>query len=144
MRALIVDDSRALRKILGEMLRQAGITVTEAANGREALVRLSESRAPRCGLDRLEHARNERTGIRAGVYAPSQQYDALPIIMVTTETEIEQMSLGPGGRRQRIRDEAFQREVILDKMRILASARGLPMRKARILVVDDSVVIRSL
>ena len=37
---MVVDDSRALRRILGDMLRQFGFEVFEAGNGREGLDRL--------------------------------------------------------------------------------------------------------
>ena len=36
-KALVVDDSRAIRMILNKTLRQLGYEVQEAANGREAL-----------------------------------------------------------------------------------------------------------
>jgi two-component system chemotaxis response regulator CheY len=37
MRALVIDDSRAMRSILGRMLRELGFEVLEAGNGREAI-----------------------------------------------------------------------------------------------------------
>jgi len=36
-KALVVDDSKAVRMILGKTLRDLGFEVREAANGREAL-----------------------------------------------------------------------------------------------------------
>ena len=36
-KALVVDDSRAVRMILGRTLKELGFEVREAANGREAL-----------------------------------------------------------------------------------------------------------
>lgn len=44
-RALVVDDSRAIRKIIGRTLHGLGFAVAEAADGREGLVRLDESEA---------------------------------------------------------------------------------------------------
>ena len=41
-RILIVDDSRALRMLLGHNLRQGGYEVLEAGDGDEALVKLGE------------------------------------------------------------------------------------------------------
>lgn len=37
MRALVADDSRVFRAWMGELLRERGLDVLEAANGREAL-----------------------------------------------------------------------------------------------------------
>jgi two-component system, chemotaxis family, chemotaxis protein CheY len=36
-KALIIDDSRAIRRILGTAIRDLGFAVSEAANGKEAL-----------------------------------------------------------------------------------------------------------
>ena len=36
-RALIVDDSRTMRRILGLAIRELGFEISEAGNGREAL-----------------------------------------------------------------------------------------------------------
>ena len=47
MNILVVDDSRAMRMIVRRTLRQAGfdnINVTEAENGREALMKIQEIR----------------------------------------------------------------------------------------------------
>ena len=42
MRAMVVDDSRAMRMIIGRTLKELGFEVVEAANGREGLQRLKE------------------------------------------------------------------------------------------------------
>src|ERR1051325_4545217 len=42
MRALIVDDSKAMRLILGKTLKELGFDLSEAANGQEALARLNQ------------------------------------------------------------------------------------------------------
>ena len=44
MRALVIDDSRAVRIIIGKILREIGIEVVEAGNGREALEQLAAQR----------------------------------------------------------------------------------------------------
>jgi two-component system chemotaxis response regulator CheY len=41
MRALIVDDSKSIRMILGKTLREISFEVTEAADGQQALDRLN-------------------------------------------------------------------------------------------------------
>ena len=40
MRALVVDDSRAMRSIIGKFLKELGFEVHEAASGLEALVEI--------------------------------------------------------------------------------------------------------
>ena len=46
MRALVVDDSLAIRRIIGDMLRKLSYQVHEAAHGIEALQRLEEITVP--------------------------------------------------------------------------------------------------
>ena len=118
VRAMIVDDSRALRKILGEMLRQAGVTVIEAANGREALKKLSDTPRPDVAL--IDWNMPEMNGLELVVaLRASEEFATLPIIMVTTETEIEQMSVALAAGANEYVMKPFSADVILDKMRIL-------------------------
>jgi CheY-like chemotaxis protein len=62
-KALVVDDSRAVRMILARTLREIGFEVCEAANGREALevIEAEKNRAD-AGFGGLEHARNQWAG----------------------------------------------------------------------------------
>ncbi len=91
MRALIVDDSAVMRKVIERTLRQAGLAlveVLEASNGEEALKVLREDAASQRrlnliltdinmpvmdGLKFLEQRRNEEL-------APG-----VPVVMITTE-----------------------------------------------------------
>ena len=106
MRVLVVDDSRAIRRIVGGIMKDLGYQVTEAANGREALVSIEQFGVPDLVLvdwnmpevDGLEFVK----AVRA-----KPEYAVLPLIMVTTETEMERMARGADGRRRRIRDEAL-------------------------------------
>ena len=90
MRALIVDDSSVMRKIVERSLRQAGLeplTVVEAANGVEGLeilkgaavdLILSDINMPL--MDGLEFVRQLRAQkLAAGV----------PVVMITTESSEE-------------------------------------------------------
>ena len=84
-RALIMDDSSVMRKIVARALRQAGIdplTVLEAASGSEALEMLksqavdllvSDINIP--SMDGIEFLRQVQA-----------QYPALPVVVVTTES----------------------------------------------------------
>ena len=90
IRALIVDDSSVMRKIVERALRQAGLeslVVHEAANGAEGLdllkakpvdLILSDINMP--SMDGLEFLRQ----IRAQNLAPG-----VPVVMITTESSEE-------------------------------------------------------
>ncbi len=92
IRALIVDDSSVMRKIVERTLRQAGLeleTVLEASNGNEGLdllqkqkvdVILSDINMP--SMDGLEFLRQ----LRSRDLAPKT-----PVVMVTTEGSEEQV-----------------------------------------------------
>ena len=88
----MVDDSRATRRVISEIMKGLGYEVTEAGHGREALERLEQFGAPDVVLvdwnmpvmDGLEFIKTVR-GI--------DKYADLPLMMVTTETEMERMAL---------------------------------------------------
>lgn len=87
MRALVVDDSAVMRKVVERALRQAGLEISgvlQAANGREALdilrageavdLILSDINMPVMdGLEFLEKCKQD--GLASGV----------PVVMITTE-----------------------------------------------------------
>ena len=50
MRALVVDDSRAMRLILARVLRERGCDVVEAGDGQEALLALAAGDLPDVAL----------------------------------------------------------------------------------------------
>jgi len=118
MRALVVDDSRAMRAILRRILREFGCDVLEAGNGREGLDCLRMFGAPDLalvdwnmpemnGLDFLRAVRKERT------------YDAMRLMMVTTENEIDRVTEALGVGASEYVMKPFTREVILEKLQIL-------------------------
>ena len=102
IRALIVDDSSVMRKIIERSLRQAGIDlekVVEAGNGAEALGALRENRVDLilCDInmpvmDGLEFVRQMGTVENA---------KGVPVVMITTEGSeshvVEALSCGARG-----------------------------------------------
>src|SRR5437879_5602835 len=90
MRALVVDDSRAVRLIVGGILRELGLDVVEASHGREALARLAEN--PDVHLVLVDWNMPEMNGLDFIRRVRSQrEFDALRIMMVTSEAEQEQV-----------------------------------------------------
>ena len=91
MLALVVDDSRAVRMMLTRMLTECGFDgVAEAGHGLEALERLAEGPLPDVML--VDWNMPEMNGIeliRAVRSTPA--YRAIPVVMVTTETEASQV-----------------------------------------------------
>ena len=118
-RALVVDDSRAMRMILRKTLNELGYEVCEAGNGQEALTVLEKEGSSvslmlvdwnmpvMCGLDLVKAMRSD------------QRYAPITLIMVTTETEIEHMSQALEAGANEYVMKPFTKEVIADKLRMM-------------------------
>jgi two-component system, chemotaxis family, chemotaxis protein CheY len=118
MNALVIDDSRAMRMILGRMLRELGMEVAEAANGRLALDLLDEGLAP--GLVLVDWNMPEMTGIEfvAAVRQPPYLSTAR-IVMVTTETEVPQIAQALAAGADEYVMKPFTKESIFEKLQLL-------------------------
>jgi two-component system chemotaxis response regulator CheY len=118
--ALIVDDSRAVRVMLRKMLTDAGFAVChEAGDGLEALARLDEIGEPPAVMlvDWNMPNMNGLELIRA-VRADADRRD-VPILMVTTESEMDQMVRALAAGASEYVMKPFTRDVILDKLDLL-------------------------
>jgi two-component system, chemotaxis family, chemotaxis protein CheY len=90
MNGLIIDDSRAMRTILGKILKSLGFETAEAANGSEGLERLSNGSPPDLVL--VDWNMPEMNGLDFIKAVRSQSaLDPVRLIMVTTETEASRM-----------------------------------------------------
>ena len=120
MRALVVEDSSVIRKILRQYLQKLNMEVVEATDGEDALKRLQEMTPPDLvlvdwnmpvmnGLDFIRAVR----GIRL--------YDPLPLIMVTTNSESDYL----GTAMEAGANEYIQKPCTLDALREKLESLGL-------------------
>ena len=118
MQALVVDDSRTLRRILGGFLGQLGWAVAEAGNGREALERLKQGARPDVVL--VDWNMPEMNGLEfiQSVRADDRFRD-LPLMMVTTETEMEHMATALAAGANEYVMKPFGKEAIAEKLQLL-------------------------
>lgn len=119
MRALVVDDSRAMRRIVSRILEDAGFEVLEAGDGQEALDVLATQETPpelACvdwnmpvmdGLTFINHVRKH------------PQWRATTLMMVTTESEQGQIvrALAAGAHEYLIKP--FTGEAMVEKLDLL-------------------------
>ncbi|WP_347343524.1 response regulator [Jatrophihabitans telluris] len=94
MRALVVDDSRAMRMILKRILTTEGFSVSEAGNGREALDVLetlgAEDTTPELAL--VDWNMPEMNGLEfIKAVRGDARYGDMTLMMVTTESEHSQI-----------------------------------------------------
>ena len=120
-RALVVDDSRAMRMILSKTLAESGFEVMQAANGREAL-EIMDREGPAIGLMLLDWNMPEVTGIEVIENLRSQKaFNTVRVVMVTTETEIEQMARALEAGADEYVMKPFTREAVEDKLRLIGA-----------------------
>jgi two-component system chemotaxis response regulator CheY len=118
-RALVVDDSRAMRMILSKALAEFGFEVVQAANGREAIEIMAREGAS-IGLVLLDWNMPEISGIEVLEKLRSQSaYNGVRMMMVTTETEIEQMARALEAGADEYVMKPFTREAVEDKLRLI-------------------------
>lgn len=85
-KAIVVDDSRAIRTILRRSLGNLGFEVSEAGDGKQALETLEKSGPLDLAL--VDWNMPEMTGFElVQALRAKPNFDAMAIMMVTTETE---------------------------------------------------------
>lgn len=113
MRALVVDDSRAIRHCLVKMLSELGFEVEAAGHGREALAQLS------AGLDLITVDWNmpEMNGLEfVQAVRLDRAFDQTQIVMVTTETELAQVERALQAGAQEYVMKPFTRDMLAGKL----------------------------
>ena len=118
-KALVVDDSKAVRIILAKILRELGYEVCEAANGREALEVIEAQKAevtlvladwnmPEInGLELLKRLRQD------------PELSSLVVIMVTTETELDQMATALDAGANEYVMKPFTKDILVEKLQLV-------------------------
>lgn len=118
MRALIIDDSKAMRMILKQVLGEFGFEVVEASNGREGLRRLKDMPSPDLvtvdwnmpvmdGLSFVQAVRSE----------PS--LNQLPMMMVTTKNDLQQVAEALAAGANEYIMKPFTEEIIREKLELM-------------------------
>ena len=119
MRALVIDDSKAVRSIIGKIMRELGFgEVVEAGNGLEALERLKEKGKPQIALVDWNMPEMNGYDFVCAVRADSA-YDDVPLMMVTTETEMAQVITALEAGANEYVMKPFTKDVLREKLIIL-------------------------
>ncbi|HET6146319.1 MAG TPA: response regulator [Polyangia bacterium] len=120
MRALIVDDSRTMRRIVGKVVRENGFdTVLEAGNGQEALNHLRECRDAPFALALVDWNMPVMDGLSFVQAARAEGFSELPIIMITTEGSLEYVTRAMEAGANEYLMKPFTKESLHDKLVLL-------------------------
>jgi two-component system, chemotaxis family, chemotaxis protein CheY len=121
-KALIVDDSKTIRMILGKIMRELGYETCEAANGKDGLkvmetekgavnLVLADWNMPEMnGLDMVKHLRQ------------NPELAAVKVIMVTTETEIHHMICALEAGANEYVMKPFTKDILMEKLELVGIA----------------------
>lgn len=121
MRALVVDDSRAIRSIIGKSVKELGFEVLEAGHGGEALERLQEAGVVELAL--VDWNMPGMNGLDFVVAARANPaWKDMVILMVTTETEMSQMQRALEAGANEYVMKPFTKDVLREKLQLVGLA----------------------
>ena len=121
MRALVVDDSRAIRSIIGKTVKELGFELLEAGNGKEALERLEAAGTVELVL--VDWNMPEMNGFDFLVAArQNAAWKDTVIMMVTTETEMAQMQRALDAGANEYVMKPFTKDVLHEKLQLVGLA----------------------
>ena len=118
MRALVIDDSRTMRRIVSGVLQPLGFETVEAAHGREALDVLEAGTA--VDLACIDWNMPVMNGLEVvTAVRENRAWRALTLMMATTESETSQIvrALAAGAHEYVIKP--FTADAIRDKLQLL-------------------------
>jgi two-component system, chemotaxis family, chemotaxis protein CheY len=123
MKAIVVDDSRAMRTILRRALAAQGFEVIEAGDGRAALTELEKAGPQDLAL--VDWNMPVMTGYELIVEVRNRrQLDPMRIMMVTTETEASQVQKALDAGANEYVMKPFTEAALREKLMLLGLAQG--------------------
>lgn len=125
MRALVIDDSRAMRSILKGILSSLDFEVVEVADGREAVDTLDQDQGFDLALVDWNLPEMSGLDIVTEVRKDPRLAD-MRLLMVTTETEFERVTQALDAGADEYIMKPFNRDMLLDKLVLL----GIPTESA--------------
>lgn len=118
MQALIIDDSRAMRRILAKIIEPLGYDIIEAGDGQQGLDQLqAASEVELVLVDWNMPVMNGLDFVKA--VRASADHATQKIIMVTTETEPAQMVRALMAGVDEFVMKPFTSEILVEKMKLI-------------------------
>ncbi len=121
MKVLVVNDSRAMRRVITDVMKEIGFEVLEAGNGIEALQRLDAEGAP--DLVMVDWNMPQMNGLELiKAIRANPVFSDLPLMMVTSETELERLTLAFKAGVNDYVKKPFDKAAMVDKLQLLGIA----------------------
>ena len=120
-KALVVDDSRAVRMILARTLREVGYEIGEAGDGKEALLALDKE-PERYSLVLVDWNMPVMNGFDLLVEIRKQpRFASLIVVMVTTETELGHMVMALEAGANEYVMKPFTKDILVSKLEMVGA-----------------------
>ncbi len=118
MRAVVIDDSRAARTMVGNMLAQLGFEICAAEHGQDALDKLREGEPPAAVvvdwnmpvMDGVEFAR---------AFRQIEQYKTTPLLMISSESDPRRVATAPMAGIDEYLFKPVDSEMIRERLEIM-------------------------
>lgn len=122
MKSLIIDDSRAMRRILTQIVQGIGYQVVEAEDGEDGLRKLEADAS--IDLVLVDWNMPKMNGLDFVINVRARpQYEKLHMVMVTTETEPARMARALMAGVDEFVMKPFTPSILIDKLKLI----GAPM-----------------
>ena len=116
MRALIIDDSKAMRLILRQVLSALDFEVSEANDGREGIEKLRQ--LPGIDLVLVDFYMPDMDGVEFVRAVRSEStYDAVRLLMVTSEDDPARIDMALQAGANDYLQKPFRRDDVIGKIR---------------------------
>jgi len=123
MKVLIVDDSRAMRSVIGRLVKKLGHETVEAGHGREALEKLAGAEHIDIALVDWNMPLMNGLELVQAVRA-NPVHASLPLLMVTSETEIERVVAAIEAGADEYLMKPFTDQELATKLELALAARA--------------------
>lgn len=118
MKAMVVDDSRAMRTILGKILKEIGFETSEAGNGKEGLVHL-EKNGP-VDLALVDWNMPEMNGLEfVQAVRANAAFNNMKVMMVTTEADVGNVTKALEAGANEYLMKPFTKDAVTEKLSML-------------------------
>ncbi len=119
MYALIIDDSRAMRRILRQIVEPLGFSILEAGDGQQGLDQL-HANWPGIDLTLVDWNMPVMNGLDfVKTVRANDQYRDMKLMMVTTETESAQLARALMAGVDEFVMKPFTSEILVEKLRLI-------------------------